>query len=38
MAHLGTFGWWRNCKCGKAFNDCTDAPTEWEKHKEEHGV
>lgn len=37
-SNLGTFGWWRRCRCGRSFNDNTEPPTAWDQHKEENGV
>ncbi len=39
--HQGTFAPWVNCACGHSFNDGPfddGSPSEWQKHKEEHGV
>lgn len=35
-SHVGTFGMWVNCQCGKSFSDCTDDPTPWGLHKAEN--
>lgn len=37
-SHFGTFGKWMNCQCGHSFSDYGDPPTDWEKHKAEHGI
>jgi hypothetical protein len=34
--HLGTFGYWVNCRCGDSFSDYSGPPSDWEKHKQAH--
>lgn len=34
-SHLGTFGFWNHCQCGRDFNDYSrgdDGQTPWERH------
>lgn len=34
--YQGSFGPWANCHCGHLFSDYGQAPSDWEKHKQEH--
>lgn len=39
-SHRGSFGIWVYCRCGDSFSDYgpEDEPSNWEKHKQEHGI
>lgn len=41
--HMGTFGPWIKCRCGREFSDYhfdpeNAEPTNWQAHKTEHGI